>query len=82
MRSGVRFALAVLVLALPAAASASGSQVWVNSCKHEKYKPSKFVVACGDGSEYLAKAEVVELVEVTDAMAKAACTSTTARPAA
>lgn len=52
----VRIAVLVAALALPAAAlAATGGRVLVGNCNAAQYKPKQIELACGDGSNYLAK---------------------------
>ena len=57
MKRIARMATLVALLVLPAAALAgSGSgQVWVPACNKAVYKPTRLLLACGDGTNYLAK---------------------------
>jgi hypothetical protein len=55
MKTLFRAALALALVALPAAALAASSVTKVPNCNTAVYKPKRLVLACGDGSEYLAK---------------------------
>ncbi len=55
MKTLLRPALALAVLALPAAALAASAVTKVPNCNTAAYKPKQIMLACGDGSEYLAK---------------------------
>lgn len=56
MKTLLRLALALAVLALPAAAAlATTSVTKVPNCNTAVYKPKRIILACGDGSNYLAK---------------------------
>ena len=53
----LRIAVLITALALPAAAFAAtpAGGVLAPNCTEAQYKPPKIVLACGDGSNYLAK---------------------------
>ncbi|HTX32376.1 MAG TPA: hypothetical protein VMD09_13420 [Solirubrobacteraceae bacterium] len=55
MKTLLRLGLAFALAALPAAALAATSVTQVPNCTTAAYKPKRLVLACGDGSEYLAK---------------------------
>jgi hypothetical protein len=58
MKTALRLALALALLALPAsalAAAAATAVTKVPDCNTAVYKPRRLILACGDGSNYLAK---------------------------
>jgi hypothetical protein len=53
MRNVLRIAIPVALMAIPAVAVGSSSQVWAINCNREQFKPKKVVLACGDGASWL-----------------------------
>lgn len=56
MRNALKLTVLVALLATPSIASAAGSgRTLAINCGHEQFKPTKIVVACGDGGIWLSQ---------------------------
>lgn len=49
--------LGLLAISAVAFAASAGRRVWVPECNKAVYKPRQLLLACGDGTNYLAKLE-------------------------
>jgi hypothetical protein len=55
MRRTLNIAIAVVLLALPAAAMATSHGVRAINCGREQYKPARIILSCGDAGIWLGK---------------------------
>lgn len=57
MRSPVRIAIVLALLALPSVAFAAGAgnRTWAITCGREQYKPGRIIVSCADGGVWLGR---------------------------
>jgi hypothetical protein len=55
MRTALRIAIVVTLLAVPAIATAGSHRVWAITCTREQYKPTTIVLSCADAGIRVAK---------------------------